>query len=49
MPSMQQFLDRGSRASLATLKPVLSPMLWTSIATGKRPCQHGIPMGSASE
>ena len=27
---------------LATLTPVLSPMLWTSIATGKRPYQHGI-------
>ena len=29
-------------ASLATLSPVLSPMLWTSIATGKRPFKHGI-------
>ncbi|MFT7301592.1 MAG: putative AlkP superfamily phosphohydrolase/phosphomutase/tetratricopeptide (TPR) repeat protein [Akkermansiaceae bacterium] len=42
MPYMQQFLDRGSRGNLATLKPVLSPMLWNSIATGKRPYKHGI-------
>ena len=37
MPFMQQFLERGSRGNLATLKPVLSPMLWNSIGTGKRP------------
>lgn len=27
---------------VATLHPPLSPMLWTSIATGKRPFKHGI-------
>ena len=27
---------------IATLHPALSPMLWTSIATGKRPTKHGI-------
>ena len=27
---------------LASLDPMLSPMLWTSIATGKRADQHGI-------
>lgn len=27
---------------MATLHPALSPMLWTSIATGKRPFKHGI-------
>ena len=29
-------------AQIATLNPPLSPMLWTSIATGKRPFKHGI-------
>ena len=29
-------------ANLATLHPVLSPMLWTTVATGKRPFKHGI-------
>ncbi len=42
MPHMQQFLERGSRGNLATLKPILSPMLWNSIGTGKRPYKHGI-------
>ena len=28
--------------NLATIQPMLSPMLWTSIATGKRPAKHGV-------
>ena len=28
--------------NITTLYPVLSPMLWTTIATGKRPFKHGI-------
>lgn len=42
MPYMRQFLERGACGNLATLRPVLSPMLWNSIATGKRPYKHGI-------
>ncbi len=42
MPHTQQFLERGSRGNLATLQPVLSPILWNSIATGKRAHKHGI-------
>jgi predicted AlkP superfamily phosphohydrolase/phosphomutase/tetratricopeptide (TPR) repeat protein len=42
MPHMKKFLERGSRGNLATLKPILSPMLWNSIGTGKRPYKHGI-------
>ena len=42
MPHMKQFLERGSRGNLATLQPVLSPMLWNSIGTGKRSYKHGI-------
>lgn len=42
MPYLQQLLQRGARGNLATLQPVLSPMLWTSIATGKRAYKHGI-------
>lgn len=42
MPTVRWLVDRGSMANLATLRPVLSPMLWTSIATGKRPAKHGI-------
>ena len=42
MPALQRLMDEGAWGALATQQPVLSPMLWTTIATGKRPHQHGI-------
>ncbi|WP_309387781.1 alkaline phosphatase family protein [Cerasicoccus frondis] len=42
MPHLQGLINRGARGNLATIYPALSPMLWTSIATGKRPYKHGI-------
>lgn len=42
MPHMQRFLEGGVRGNIATLSPPLSPMLWTSIATGKTADKHGI-------
>ncbi len=42
MPNMERFVDEGVMGNIATLYPELSPMLWTSIATGKRPFKHGI-------
>ncbi|MEZ6093784.1 MAG: alkaline phosphatase family protein [Pirellulaceae bacterium] len=42
MPCTSRFVENGVMGNLATLKPVLSPMLWNSIATGKRPDKHGI-------
>jgi predicted AlkP superfamily phosphohydrolase/phosphomutase/tetratricopeptide (TPR) repeat protein len=42
MPNMARFIEEGVIGNLATLSPELSPMLWTSIATGKRPFKHGI-------
>ncbi len=42
MPTVARLVERGAMANLATLHPVLSPMLWTSIATGKRPFKHGV-------
>ncbi len=42
MPALAQLIKGGLRGNLATLQPVLSPMLWTSIATGKRADKHGI-------
>ena len=42
MPNLARFLERGAAGNIATLQPVLSPMLWTSIATGKRPYKHGV-------
>lgn len=42
MPTLSKFLQEGVRGNIATLDPPLSPMLWTSIATGKRADKHGI-------
>src|SRR5262249_8970838 len=42
MPNLAAFLNNGVRGNISTLNPPLSPMLWTSIATGKRPYKHGI-------
>jgi len=42
MPNLLHLVERGVMGNLATLSPSLSPMLWTSIATGKRPFKHGV-------
>jgi len=42
MPALNAFVDSGVMGNIATLQPILSPMLWNSIATGKRPYKHGI-------
>ena len=42
MPTTSRLVDSGVMGNIRTLSPVLSPMLWTSIATGKRPYKHGI-------
>jgi predicted AlkP superfamily phosphohydrolase/phosphomutase/tetratricopeptide (TPR) repeat protein len=42
MPTLEDFVNHGVIGNLATLRPILSPMLWNSIATGKRPDKHGI-------
>jgi predicted AlkP superfamily phosphohydrolase/phosphomutase/tetratricopeptide (TPR) repeat protein len=42
MPNLRRLIEHGAMGRAATLSPPLSPMLWTSIATGKRPFRHGI-------
>lgn len=42
MPALDGLINRGVMGNLATLQPILSPMLWNSIATGKFPDKHGI-------
>lgn len=42
MPNLQRLVESGSHADLSTLEPRLSPLLWTSIATGKTADKHGI-------
>ena len=42
LPGVQKLVDGGISGNLATLEPQLSPMLWTSIATGKMAYHHGV-------
>ncbi|MEO8598005.1 MAG: alkaline phosphatase family protein [Candidatus Solibacter sp.] len=42
MPTLRGLVERGVMGNIATLQPILSPMLWNSIATGKTADQHGI-------
>lgn len=42
MPALAGLLEQGVMADIHTLEPVLSPLLWNSISTGKRADQHGI-------
>ena len=42
MPVLEKFIELGASGQITTLQPILSPMLWTSIATGKRADKHDI-------
>ena len=42
MPTLESLINKGVMGDIATLEPVLSPILWTSIATGKLGDKHGI-------
>lgn len=42
MPTLAGFLARGAAGNLATTRPILSPILWNTIATGKRADAHGV-------
>lgn len=42
MPHLSRLIEKGSKARLLTVAPILSPVVWTSIATGVKPERHGI-------
>ncbi len=42
LPMLQAMVDQGSHGDFATLEPSLSPMLWTTMATGRHPVDHGV-------
>lgn len=42
MPALKSLIDRGVYGNMSTMNPPYSPMLWTSVATGKTPDKHGI-------
>lgn len=41
-PNLRALMERGSFGHLGTMTPTLSPILWTTIATGRMPAEHGI-------
>lgn len=42
LPHLAALAKRGVTADLETVEPVISPVVWTSIATGRTPASHGI-------
>jgi predicted AlkP superfamily phosphohydrolase/phosphomutase/tetratricopeptide (TPR) repeat protein len=42
MPNLEKLINGGTISNFATLDPPYSPMLWTSMSTGKRPYKHGV-------
>lgn len=42
LPEISALVDTGARGELETFKRALSPVVWTSIATGMRPEHHGV-------
>ncbi len=42
MPALEKLINNGVMGNIMTLDPPLSPILWTSIATGKHADKHGV-------
>lgn len=42
IPTLSRLKREGAWASLRSMQPMLSPLLWTTVATGKPPEEHGV-------
>lgn len=42
LPNLQGLIQDGVHGPLRSYNPLLSPVIWTTIATGKGPDQHGV-------
>ena len=42
LPHLAALIARGVSADLDTVEPVISPTVWTNIATGRTPEAHGV-------
>ena len=42
MPALKKLIDNGVYGNMSTMNPPYSPMLWSTVATGKTPDKHGI-------
>ena len=42
LPHLERLVADGARAKLLSISPMISPVVWTSAATGVEPTRHGI-------
>ena len=42
LPTIARLMAAGTYGYLESMEPTYSPVVWTSIATGKTPAKHGI-------
>lgn len=42
LPHLAALMRRGAYGAMASFQPTLSPVLWTTVATGRSPAAHGI-------
>lgn len=42
MPALKKLIENGVYGNMSTMNPPYSPMLWSSVATGKTPDKHGV-------
>jgi hypothetical protein len=42
LPHFTALKEEGTRAVLTSMEPMFSPLLWTTIASGRKPDEHGI-------
>ena len=40
--AVARIIEQGASGELKTVLPTLSPLIWTSIITGRPPAEHGI-------
>jgi len=42
LPNLARLIKQGARGVSTAIEPALSPIIWTSIASGKLPAKHGV-------
>ncbi|MFB6196794.1 MAG: alkaline phosphatase family protein, partial [Halobacteriaceae archaeon] len=42
LPNVESLLDGGTRGTLDSTRPPMTPLAWTSMATGVNPGKHGV-------
>ena len=42
MPNLASLVERGRTWTLESFNPMISPLIWTTIATGRSPVDHGV-------